>query len=121
MTPGTLVCSDSSMVRAPERATSAAVTVETLPGTLPTAISLPATGDTLTNPASILLGIATVGDGRSGVTVAEGAVRGFPGRVCEFFRAERVRLESLGVTTMGGKASGCSACAWVHERTAWDG
>src|SRR6516225_1727802 len=117
MTPGTLVCNDSSMVTAPERATSAAVTVETLPGTLATAISLPATGDTLMNPASILPGMASVGEGRSGATVAEAAARGFPGRVCDFFRSKRVRLASLGVTTIGGKTSGGSACACAHERT----
>src|SRR5262245_1482349 len=60
MTPGTLTCSASSMVTAPQRAISAAVTVETVPGTLPIASSLPVTGDILTKPASTLSGTAAV-------------------------------------------------------------
>src|SRR5215831_7211873 len=99
MTPGTLTCSASSMVTAPQRAISAAVTVETVPGTLPIASSLPVTGDILTKPASTLSGTAAVA-GCSGET--GGADRLRLGPVLDF------RFAMGGVTMICGKPPACA-------------
>src|SRR5215831_12178418 len=71
MTPGTLTCSASSMVTAPQRVISAAVTVETVPGTLPIASSLPVTGDILTKPGPTRLGTAATAGAWGGTAEAE--------------------------------------------------
>jgi len=103
MTPGTLVCRASSMVTAPERAMSAAVTVVTAPGTLLTTISLPANGDILTKPPARSPGIAMIGasgGGARGAAFASGSAVFMPASMRFAFRV---------LTRMRGKASGFSA------------
>ena len=58
------------MVTVPERVISAAVTMDTVPGNLPTKISLPLTGDILTKAVSTPLGTAATGVSAGGINGA---------------------------------------------------
>ena len=95
MTPGTPVCRASWTVTAPERAMSAAVMVDTVPGTLPIASSLPVTGDILTKPPPTLSGTAAMAGAWGGTDGAE--VRFCLGGVLD------VCFAAGGVTITGGK------------------